>query len=307
LQHISYTKVGLKYLLSPYDNPVAHVKPKETIKVTTEDACSGQIQNEDDARDREKIPFGNPVVGPIFVEGADKGDTLCVTIEEISAPTKQGVTYFSEFNDVYVAGTPILKFMDIAFPRKPLICKIDDKFVYGPRKIKLPYRPMIGTIAVAPMLQNEAASSGVSPGCHGGNMDIMEIGPASTIFLPVFHKGALLYIGDAHAVQGNGEISGNAVEIRAEVKLKIDLSKERINLPRVETNNEVMYIATTRAGRNLEDAIRTAFFELVLWMEEHYNLNRFEGLMLCSHIGKISIGNLWTAAAKIEKKYLPPI
>jgi acetamidase/formamidase len=164
---------------------------------------------------------------------------------------------------------------------------------------------MVGTIGVTPFLEAESISSGVLPGRHGGNMDLPDVAPSSTIFLPVYHKGALLYAGDVHAVQGDGEISGTAVEMPAEIKIKVGLLKgEPISWPRIETEAEVMSVVTTSAGRTLEDAIRTAFLELTLWMEEEYGLNRFEGLMLCCQVGKIRIGNLWTVAAKIEKKYL---
>ena len=308
MKSLSFRDVGLKYALSPYDEPVVRVKPGETLMIEVEDASSGQIRKKGDRRDRSKAPYGNPVVGPIYIEGAEKGSTISVRIDEIKPTIGQGATYFSEFNETYVSGTPILRFMGINFPREPKICKIKDGQVYFSGNIVIPYRPMIGTIGVAPHLEEESVSSGVLPGRHGGNMDLPDVGPGSTVFLPVFHEGALLYVGDAHAVQGDGEISGTAVEMPAEVKIRVDLlGEETINLPRIETESEIMYVATTSGGRSLEDAIRTAFLELVTWMEGKYGLNRFDGLMLCSQVGKIGIGNLWTAAAKIEKTYLHAI
>jgi len=303
LKRISYRDVGLKYTLSPYDEPVAYVKPKETIILEVEDAPSGQIRKEGDFRDRTKIPFGNPVVGPIHVEGAEKERSLSISIEEIKPTISQGATYLSEFNEGYLTSVPVFKFLKSSLPRKPKICKIKDGLVYF-NEIAIPYQPMIGTIGVAPHPEAESTSSSVLPGRHGGNMDLPDIGSASTVFLPVFHRGALLYVGDVHAVQGDGEISGTAVEMPAEVAVKIDLMEEPINLPRIETDREVMFVATTSAGRSLEDAIRTAFLELVMWMEKRCGLDRFDGLMLCSQVGRIRIGNLWTVGAKIEKKYL---
>jgi len=308
MKSLSFRDLGFKYTLSPYDEPVVHVKPGETLMIEVEDASSGQIRKKGDRRDRSKAPYGNPVVGPIHIEGAEKGSTISVSIDEIKPTIGQGATYFSEFNETYVSGTPILKFMGISFPREPKICMVKDGQVYFSDNIVIPYRPMIGTIGVAPHLEEESVSSGVLPGRHGGNMDLPDVGPGSTVFLPVFHEGALLYVGDAHAVQGDGEISGTAVEMPAEVKIRVDLlGEETINLPRIETESEIMYVATTSGGRSLEDAIRTAFLELVTWMEGKYGLNRFDGLMLCSQVGKIGIGNLWTAAAKIEKTYLHAI
>jgi len=304
LKKISFRDTGLKYALSPYDPPVIHVDPGETLVIEVEDAPSGQIRKKTDRRDRRSIPFGNPVVGPIYIRGAEKGKSISVSIIEITPTIGQGVTYFSEFNEEYVTGTPMLKFLGEKFPREPKICKIRNEQVYFSNELIIPYRPMVGTLGVAPHPEGEALSSSVLPGRHGGNMDLPEICPASTIFLPVFHEGALLYIGDVHAVQGDGEISGTAVEMPAEVKIKVDLKDEAFTWPMIENRDEIMFVATTSGGISLEDAIRTAFLELALWIEKKFGLNRFDALMLCGQVGKIRIGNLWTAAAKIEKKYL---
>ena len=304
MKKISFRDIGLKYALSPYDPPVAHVEPGETLIIEVEDATSGQIRKRTDRRDRRSIPFGNPVVGPIYINGAEKGKSISVSIIEITPTIGQGAIYFSEFNEEYVPGTPILKFLGEKFPREPKICKIKNGQVYFSEELTIPYRPMVGTIGVAPHPAGGALSSSVLPGRHGGNMDLPDVCPASTIFLPVFHDGALLYIGDVHAVQGDGEISGTAVEMPAEVKIKVDLEGETLTWPRIENKDEIMFVSTTSGGMSLEDAVRTAFLELALWIEEKFGLNRFDALMLCSQVGKIRIGNLWTVAAKIEKKYL---
>jgi len=304
LKRVSFRDAELKYVLGPYDKPVIYVKPGETLVLEVEDACSGQIRKRGDYRDRSKVPFGNPVVGPIYVEGAKRESTLSVSIEEIKPAIGQGVTYLSEFSESYIVSPPIFKFMKASLPCEPKICKIRDGFVYFSDKIVIPYQPMIGVIGVAPHPEAESISSGFLPGRYGGNMDLPDIAPASMVFFPVFHEGALLYVGDVHAVQGDGEISGTAIEMPAEVRIKVDLLDEAIRWPRIETETEIMSVATTSAGRTLEDAVRTAFLELTIWIEEKYGLNRFDGLMLCSQVGRIRIGNLWTVAAKIEKKYL---
>lgn len=304
LKRISFRDTGLKYTLSPYVEPVAYVRPGETLILEVEDASSGQIRRKGDVRDRSKIPFGNPVVGPIYIEGAEVGRSISVQVEDVKPTIGQGVTYLSEFNEGYLTAVPIFKFMEVSLPREPRICEIKDGLVYFSDDIAIPYQPMIGTIGVAPHPEAESISSGVLPGRHGGNMDLLDIGPAAKVFLPVFREGALLYVGDVHAVQGDGEISGTAVEMPAEVTIKVNLAEESINWPRIETDRELMSVATTSAGRSLEDAVRTAYLELVMWIEETYGLSRVDGLMLCSQIGKIRIGNLWTVAAKIEKRYL---
>jgi acetamidase/formamidase len=305
LNRVTFRDIGLKYVLNPYDKPVLHVKSGETFVIEVEDATSGQIRNKEDQRDRTMIPFGNPVVGPIYVEGSLTGNVISVTIEHIKPTIGQGATYFSKFNENYISGSPIFRFVKTSLPPESKVCKIKNGFVYFSDKLIIPYNPMVGTIGVAPHPEIEAISSGVLPGRHGGNMDLPDLTIGSTIFLPVFHNGALIYLGDVHAAQGDGEISGTAIEMPAEVKVKVDLlDNEPINWPRIETKSEVMFVATTSAGRSLEDAIRTAFIELTIWMEEEYGLNRYEGLMLCSQVGKLRVGNLWTVAAKIDKKYL---
>lgn len=291
----------MKYTLNPYDEPIIRVKPGETLTLEVEDANSGQIRSKGDLRDRSKIPFGNPVLGPIYVEGAEKGSSISISIRDIKPTIGQGVTYLSEG---YLSSVPIFKFMKISLPREPKICKIKDGLIHFSPEITIPYQPMIGTIGVAPNPETASASSLVLPGQHGGNMDLPDVGLESTVFFPIFHKGALLYLGDVHAVQGDGEISGVAIEMPAEVTIKTGLTEETIDWPRIETDHEIMSIATTGAGRGLEEAIKIAFLELVMWMEKKYGLNRFDGLMLCSQAGRISIGNLWAVAAKIEKKYL---
>ncbi len=307
MRKISFREFGLKYTLSPDEEPIINVKPGESLILEVEDASSGQIRSEVDRRDKSRIPFGNPVLGPIYIEGAEEGDAVSIYIEEINPTIGQGATYITESNDEYLTSVPILKFAGGSFPCKTRICPIRDGLVYFSEKVAFPYQPMIGTIGVAPRQEAEALSSSFMPGRHGGNMDLPDIHPGSRVIIPVFHEGALLYLGDVHAVQGDGEISGTAVEMPAEVKVKVGILKGKsVSWPRVEDEDEIIAIATSGAGRSLEDAIKIAFLELILWMEERYGIDRFDGLMLCSQIGKVRIGNLWTAAAKIQKKYLNP-
>jgi acetamidase/formamidase len=303
LAKISFRCIGLRYSLSPYEKPVAYVEPGETVVVEVEDASSGQIRKPGDLRDRGKIPFGNPLVGPIYVEGAKPGGSIIVEIKDIRPTIGQGAIYSSEFSERYLTEVPVLKFIGGSLPRKTEICRIEDGLISF-KGLKIPYRPMIGTIGTAPHPEVECISSSMLPGRHGGNMDLPDICPGSRVSLPVFYDGALLYIGDVHAVQGDGEILGTAVEMPAEIILEVGVSEENLEWPRIENKDEVMYVATTSAGRSFEDAVRIAFMNLASWIEREYGVNRLDALMLCSLIGRIRVGNLWAVAAKIEKKYL---
>jgi len=304
LKKISYRDVGLKYTFNPYDKPVAYVKPGETLILEVEDAASGQIRKNEDVRDREKIPFANPVVGPIYVEDATPKDTLSIDVLDIKPLIGQGATYLFSLSQLYVFGIPIHSFLDMPFKQKTVICRVNGEKVQF-KDISLPYRPMIGTIATAPYPEIDAISSSALPGRHGGNMDIPDICPKSTVYLPIFHNGAFLYVGDVHAIQGDGEISGVAIEMPAEVKIQVGLVKgKRIGWPRIVKEDELMCIVTTSADRGLENAIRTAYLELILWMCEEFGFDKYDALMLCSQVGRVRIGNLWSVAVGIEKKYL---
>jgi len=304
LKRISFRDVGLIYTFDSRNDPVAHVAAGDTVVLDVEDAFSGKITAKALAEHAEDVPFGNPIVGPIFVEGADVGNTLSVFIKDIRPATGRGITYLSQFTANYLTSVPIFEFMKVELPAHPRICKIENELIYFSDKITIPYRPMIGTIGVTPLPEAESISSVLLPGRHGGNMDIPDISRQSTVFFPIFQKGALLYMGDAHAAQGDGEISGEAIEMPAEITVELNVIKEKINWPRIETDEELMSVATTSAARGLEDAIRTSFMDLSMWMERKYDINRFDALVLLSQVGKIRIGNLWTAVAKIEKKYL---
>jgi len=305
LNRVSFKDVGLKYSLSPDDEPVARIDPGETLVLEIEDTYLGKIRKKGDPWCPSESTFGNPVVGPIYLNGAEKGSTISVAVEEIKPTISRGFACFDEFCENYLAGTPLFTFMEMHLPRDPKIYEIRNGLISFSDNITIPYQPMIGTIGTAPHPELQSMSSVVLPDRHGGNMDLPDIRPGSTVYLPAFHKGALLYVGDVHAAQGDGEISGTAIEIPAEVKIRTDLLQGYpINWPRIENDSEYMSVATTSAGRSLEDAIRTAFMELITWMEDKHGLNRFDGLLLCSHIGRIRLGNLWTVAAKIEKRYL---
>jgi len=307
VKRVSYKDIGLRYALSPFYEPALRIKPGERIIVEVQDASSGQIRHRGDVRDRSKVPYGNPVVGPIYIEGCGEGDSLAVRIEDIKPSINLGVTYFSGFTGSYFIGDHAIGFTRVEIPSAARICRIEEDLVYFSDRLAIPYRPMIGTIGTAPKPELYGMSSSLSVGPNGGNMDIPDITVGAEVYLPVFHEGGLLYIGDAHAVQGDGEISGTAVEMPAEITLTVTVLKGKsIGWPRVKLNDEIMCLVSTSPGRDLRDAIKTAFTELIRWMEEDYGIDRWEALMLLGQVGRIRVGNLWSVAAKVNVKYLKP-
>jgi acetamidase/formamidase len=199
-------------------------------------------------------------------------------------------------------GAALDKFLRSDLPENLRICPIRDGKVYFTDRHVLPYEPFIGTIGTAPPL--ESISSG-GLGNHGGNMDLPDVCPGNTLYLPVYVEGALLHLGDVHAVQGDGEITGNGVEMPAECTLTIDLLKGKtIPSPRIESEHCIMAVANSGTGRSLQDAIRVAFIQLVFWMEEEYGMDRSDAFELCAQVGRLRLGNLWAVAAKFPKTYL---
>jgi amidase len=162
--------------------------------------------------------------------------------------------------------------------------------------------PFIGTIGVSPAYE---AIQTLAPGPHGGNMDCPDVKPGNKLYLPVSQPGALFGLGDVHAVQGDGEICGTAVEIGAVVKLRFQVQKKTIAWPRVESPDQIM---TVCSARPLEDAARLAYRELIGWMVEDYGWDRDDAYIFLSLACKARIAQivdpLYTVAAKLDKRYL---
>ena len=293
----------LCYTISSSNKPRLTVEPGETAGIETEDAFSGQIRKEGDRRDFSKVPYANPQSGPIYVNNATPADTLSVQIENIQPLIGQGATRVISFWYAAKYDTALIQRLlgSTDVPERPIICHISDGKVHF-KDFVLPYKPMIGTMGTADPVESYLAWF---PGQHGGNMDIAELTIGSTLYLPVRVDGALLHIGDVHAVQGQGELCGAAIEMPSLTTLKLDLVRgRRISWPRLVTRDAIYTIACTQAGRTLEDAIRLAFMELVLWLEEDYSFERWSAFQLLTMVAKIQIGNFWTVAVGIPKEYL---
>jgi len=293
-------KETLHFVIGPYNNPQLRTKPGETIVVETEDAFIGTIKKPGDWKDNKKIPWGNPVSGPIYVEGAEKGDTLVVEIKETRPLTGQGATRVAGLG-ILSSVVPFTQFLETNLPRKVWICPIKNGLVYWKENLALPYEPMIGTIGTAP--ERQAVSTGLA-GPHGGNMDLRDVCPGNKLYLPVFVDGALLHLGDVHAVQGEGELCGTAVEMPAENTITIDLIKgATISWPRIESREHIMAVGVAKP---LEDAVRIAFSQLILWLEQEYEFDSLDAYNLCTQVAEIGVGYYLQAsvAARLPTKFL---
>ncbi|MGE0607371.1 MAG: acetamidase/formamidase family protein [Pirellulales bacterium] len=284
----------LYYEFSRHNEPRLRIAPGETIQVDSEDAFSGQIRSDADRRDKSKIPLGNPQTGPIWVEGAEPGDALAVHIQEIRPLNGQCATRTSD-------PRMLAEWLGDNCPHGTHVCPIRDGQIHWSGTVTIPYQPMLGCIGTAPA----AGVPTTGPaGPHGGNMDIIETAPGSTVYLPVYVPGGYLYLGDAHAAMGHGELSASGLEMGAETVVTVNLLKgKKLAGVRIESATEIMTVAT---GCPMERATAEAYSRLILWMEAEYGWDRWRAYDILTHVGQISVGYyaIGTVAAKIEKRYL---
>lgn len=284
----------LYYEFSRHNEPRLRIESGETLVVEAEDAFSGQIRTNDDRRDKSKKPYGNPQTGPIWVEGAQAGDTLAVTIEEILPSIGQCATRTSDPRQ-------LSEWLGTECPHGTHVCPIRDGQIFWSDDITIPYQPMLGCIGTAPDMG--VPTTGPA-GPHGGNMDIIETCPGNIVYLPVFVEGAFLYLGDAHAAMGHGELSASGLEMASETTITVNLIKDKkIAGPRIESPTEIMTVAT---GCPMERSTAEAYARLILWMEADFSWDRWQAYDLLTHAGQISVGYyaIGTVAAKIGKQYL---
>ncbi|WP_075215892.1 acetamidase/formamidase family protein [Mongoliimonas terrestris] len=294
------------YVYGPYAAPKLMVKPGAVITVETHDAFEGKIKSESDKPSEIlNFPYLNPQNGPIHVEGAEKGDALAVRILEIRprGPQPVGTTcLIPEFGGlVSTANTAMLN-----PPLPERVRKVEVDPVTGVKwsdRITLPYEPFIGTLGTSPEIE---AITSLQPDYYGGNMDLPDVAPGAIVYFPVNAPGALLYLGDCHAAQGDGELCGVAIEHPTTTTVQVDLIKGwTLAWPRLENETVMMTIGS---GRPLEDACRIAYRELTRWMASDYGFDELDAYMLLTQAGRVRLGNMvdpkYTVGASILKRYL---
>ena len=278
-----------KYAFDYTDEPLLRVRPGESFEVETYDASTGFFKQATDlaipsvrpGSDRTP-PLNNPIAGPIFVEGAEKGDTLVVTVEDIlvddyswlAIGPRRGPlgesTRWPELSGEYT--TKIFR-----HSQGPSGTTRDGTLHFSD-KISWPITPFIGTLGVCP--DREVTTSLDGQGEWGGNLDIRDVAPGNRVHLPVFHTGALFCMGDVHASQGDTEFTGTAAETKATTRLKLDLIKGR-KTPwlRIEKPGSIVAV---HASRPLEVAVETATIMLMDWLITDYGITPTDAYCLVS-------------------------
>jgi amidase len=309
-----------KYAFDWRDEPLLHVKPGEAFEVETYDASTGYFKSPEDKAVPGKRPgfdrtppTANPIGGPIHIAGAERGDVLAITLEQITVDSYSWIaigprrgplgesTRWPELSADYT--TKIFRHT----PGPSGTTR--DGTLHFNDQLSWPITPFIGTIGVAP--DREVTTSLDGQGAWGGNLDIRDVAPGNRILLPVYHPGALLYLGDVHASQGDTEFTGTAAETKATVRLRCEVIKQkRIAWMRIEKPNSMISVF---ADRPMEAAVEAATFNLMDWLITEHGFSPTDAYCLVStcpdfriniyqmcKIGKLS----YVAGAELPRKYL---
>ncbi len=272
--------------------PALVINPGEFVHVQTWDCYKGAITGPENALATIDSSLINPATGPIFVTGAEPGDTLSVTLHDIR-PGLRGVarTYPGDGQLQHLVSEPFAQFFDVA-----------DGMVRMNDRVSFPSSPMLGVVGVAP----ESGEIATMPaGRHGGNLDNNRNTIGSTIHLPVKHPGALLAMGDMHASMGDGEICGTGIEIAGDVLISTELIKG------IGTSYPVTETATSwithgvAAVADLYEAMRIACEEAAKLLVDHWGFTMSEAFIFLSVQGNLGIAQAvhpaeGTVIAKME-------
>lgn len=298
-----FTPTDYSNTFSADRTPALVIWPGDSVQTKTLD--SGGV----DEKGITRALFGNPQVGPFFVVGAEAGDTLAITLSSL----KLNRDYADSLDGmVGRLKTPRVAAETSALG-KPVRWELDRiRGIARPqgatgalKNFEVPVQPMLGGLAVAPGFGYPPFSTGDTES-FGGNMDFNAVVEGNTVFLPVQQPGALLYLGDGHALQGDGETAQWALETSLDVVLKVELLKRHsINTPRVESPTQIM---TLGQGGSSDDALRVATSGMLQWLRQRYGLTLSEatqvlGVAVQYHVANLA-GRSVGVSAKLDKGLL---
>jgi len=274
MKYVSKDKVI--YSFSSKHKPAEYVRAGDLLLLETEDALGGQIKSEKDTVEKLDWSKVDGATGPIYIEGAERGDTLIVEILDIKTAEKGPIVTIPQYG--------VLK--DMQFEAKVKIVSIENGFIEYD-DVRLKTSPSIGTIGVAP--QGEDVLSG-SSGPHGGNMDVKDVTSGSRLYFPVSTDGALFAAGDLHAVQGDGELCVSAVEVEGQILLRFNVIKGRHPLwPVLETKDYCAYIS---CGDTLDEAAVRGTEATVKALMKAYGWSFERAYMFASLCGDIKVNQV---------------
>jgi amidase len=281
--------------LSASITPVLRIQPGDTVRTWSVDA-GGR-----DAKDKVRSLGGNPLTGPFYVEGANPGDTLVVKLVKVQlnrnwAGSGKGVMG-NAVSPWYIRDVKEDKNLD---PRWTLEngTAVLSKATPALKNFRVPLKPMLGCVGVAP--RGGDVINTRDSGAHGGNMDYNRIQEGTTVYLPVNHPGALLFVGDGHAAQGDGELTGDALETSMNIEFQVDvIQNKNIGMPYAENDEYLMMIGI---GGSLDQALQSSTTAMARWLEKEYKLTSAETAVVLGFAIKYDIADLVGTQVSIVAK-----
>ena len=298
-----------------HTNPLfRRIHPGDVVVTQTLD--SGGL----DLHGQSRAVGGNPLTGPFYIETAEPGDAILVHLRKVRLNRNWGSTAyrlapFSVLPEFVESLYPnhykpdvVRKGRDNVLPwdldlktntvklREPASAKI---------KLEFPARPMLGCIGVA--ANGDFSPTSGPSGSYGGNLDYNQIAEGATVILPVYHPGALLFLGDGHAIMADGEPTGTGVETSMDVEFSVDVRKNaRLTGPRVETADYVISLgAQPEFSSSLDRGLQMATTDMIRWLTGDYQLEPWAAHQLIGAVGKYDVVTVaGTMALRIPKKYL---
>ena len=281
--------------------PALRIKLGERIVTKTADAAGV------DWNGTQVAQGPNPQTGPFFVEGAEPGDMLVVSIEKLEINRASG--YSSSLLAPYAVDPAALIARVDREPRRvnwildkaKNAARLDGNDIGG---LELGLRPMLGCVGVAPARKEAVATS--TPGPFGGNMDYAGMNAGVKLMLPVYEPGALLFIGDGHALQGEGEVVGTGIETSMDVEFSVQVVKKKPSQwPRLENETHLMVLGSERP---LLQALQHATSEMHRWLMQDYGMSERGAAILMGQALEYEVGNVvdphFTMVAKMRKSVL---
>jgi len=294
---------------------VARIKPGDIVMTKLLDAGAR------DDRNILRAQPSNPMVGPFYIEGAEPGDAIAVNFRKIRPNRGTAWSYyrlglFSLTGSAIEGLYPNVYKPDLVRPGRSdlLVWDVDTlrgmvklrEPVSARHRLEFPMEPMLGVVGVAPA-GDFAPTSGPSRE-YGGNMDFNEIREGSTLLLPVFNPGALLFLADGHALMADGEPTGAGIETSMNVEFSVDLKKKGgLTGPRVITRDYIISVGSQAEFiSTLDRAVQLATSDMVRWLTEEYGMEPWAAHMLIGAKGEYEVVTVMgSAALKIAKRWLP--
>lgn len=283
--------------------PALRIKPGERVITKTIDAAGADW-------DGKQVAAGpNPQTGPFFVEGAEPGDAIVVSVEKIE--TNRTMGYSSSLLAPYAVDPASLLQRKIdarrviwTIDKAKGVARLEAADDITPA-IELPLRPMLGCLGVAPARKEAIATS--TPGAFGGNMDYAGLTAGVRVTLPVSEPGALLFLGDGHARQGEGEVVGTGIETSMDVEFSVQLIKKKpVGWPRLENDTHIMVLGSARP---LLQALQHATTEMQRWLVTDYGFSERAAASWMGQALEYEVANVvdpnFTMVAKVRKSLLP--